>query len=171
MPRHRPRRLSPLLLLLLLLGGCGFQLRGTGPATTPLPADLSPLQLRGLVASDPTRAELAMLLRSSGVTLASGGATAASVLQLSDRQSRRRVIAVDSDGKVLEYELFESLQFELRDGAGNSRLQAQRVAIERSHLNPGVQVLGKESEEQTLRREMRRDLAGQIVNRLAAQLR
>ena len=170
MPRRYPNRLLPLLLL-LLLSGCGFQLRGTSATTATLPADISPLQVQGLHGSDPTREELALLLRSGGVRMAAQGAAAAAVLRLSDRQSRRRVIAIDGNGKVLEYELFESLRFELLDGAGEQRIEAQRVDIARSHLNPEVEVLGKETEEQTLRREMRRELAGQIVNRLAAQLR
>jgi len=157
------------LLLLLALQGCGFQLRGSNTAI--LPESLSPLLIEGLGGNDTTRRQLRSLLQQSGLQLTQKRGQASSVLLLQDRQSKRRVIAIDSGGKVVEYELYESLRFELSDSAGKALIDAQRVAILRTHLNPEIDVLGKQQEEQILRQEMRRDLADQILRRISAQLR
>jgi len=162
-------RILVTLILLLALQGCGFKLRGSSSAT--LPESLSPMLIEGLGGNDATRRQLQSLLLESGLQLTPKRAQAGSVLQLQDRQSKRRVIAIDSGGKVVEYELYESLRFSLSNAAGEALLETQQVTLLRTHLNPEVEVLGKQQEEQILRQEMRKDLADQILRRIAAQLR
>jgi len=164
---RQKQRLSVSLLLataLLLLQGCGFQLRGSGQA---LPAGISPVALQGLDRFDDLYPVLSRQLRAAGVEVADSGA---SRLRLSQRRSSRRVLSVDANGKVVEYELYEGVTFELTSRNGARAVEPQTVGVTRSHLNPEIDVLAKDQEEKALRRDMLQDLALRIISRLRAQL-
>jgi LPS-assembly lipoprotein len=157
-----------ILLLILTVAGCGFKLRGV----YSLPDSISPLYITqaGDDGNELTNA-LTVQLESSGIIVASERKQASAVLQLSDHSSDRRVVALDKSGKVAEYELHETLRFKLIDRSGTELVPPQQVNQLQSYANPEVRVLGKQLEEDILRRDMRRDLAGQIIRRLETQLR
>jgi LPS-assembly lipoprotein len=158
----------PLLLLALLaLHGCGFQLRGAAS----LPPGASPMYVQGAPAHDLLRVELENLLAQGGVTLTPRREEANTILQVQDRKSDKRVLSVDQRGKVAEYELHESVRFRLTRPDGSELLPLQQAAITRSYVNTGgEQTLGKQAEELLLRDDMRRDLLLQVLRRLEAQL-
>lgn len=157
-----PLRWALLCAALLALSACGFQLRGQAD----LPSDISPVFVQGLGEYDPIRRELTAQLGFSDIEITETKAEAGSVLKISARQSEKRVLSVDSHGKVAEYELHESLKFALHDAKGEQLLPEQRVALNRDYINTGEQELGKQEEEQMLRQDMRRDLASEIMRRM-----
>lgn len=159
------------LALLALLQGCGFHLRGTGTSAANLPADISPLLIEGLAQRDFLKLELENMFINSGIQVTNDTAEAASILRITGRQSDRRVKTVDSRGKVVEYELRESLGFELADRAGNLRAPIQSVSVIQIYTNRATQVLGSQQEESYLREDMWRRLSSQILRRLSTQLR
>ncbi|MEW7977726.1 MAG: LPS assembly lipoprotein LptE [Candidatus Sedimenticola endophacoides] len=152
--------------LLMLLQGCGFHLRGD----VALPATISPLRIDGIGRYHGLYTELSLMLRGNGIQVAGEGDAARSRLRISGYKSRRRTLSVDGSGNVIEYELHEGATFELRDDQGNERVAAQPLSLTRSYNNNGSQALGKQDEENTIRREMQRDLAQRILSRLQAQL-
>ena len=162
------RHWAPLLGLLLLLGGCGFHLRGQAEA---LPAAVSPLYIAGFDSRDALYRALRHTLTANGVSLTEARAQAASILRIDQRRSTRQVMSVDKRNKVVEYELIESLRFELRDAAGEVLVPAQSLRALRIHLNPELETLSRLREAEILREDMRRELAQRLVQRLAAQLR
>jgi len=164
---RRSIALLPLLLLLTLLQGCGFQLRGAAK----LPAEIGPVLIHGLPAQDTLYRELSQLLGEGAVGVTREQAQAGSLLRILKRNSHRRVLSVDSHGKVAEYELAESAEFDLVDAKRKGLVPPQTVLVVRSYTNTEQQVLGKEQEEAMIREEMRRDLAGQIIRRIEAGLR
>ncbi|PLY14847.1 MAG: hypothetical protein C0631_10065 [Sedimenticola sp.] len=161
------RHIAIALLLSLTLTACGFQLRGS----TPLPASLNPLLIQGIDIESPIGAELAQLLGESGVTLTRQTSAAAAILRLHNHRVDRRVLSVDSNGKVAEYELHEMLRFELVSKANAQLIPAQSVGVVRAYVNTEEQVLGKQQEEEMLRQDMQRDLADQLLRRLQTQLK
>ena len=156
-----------LLILTAILSGCGFQLRGLAS----LPASISPLAIEGVGDDSDLRTALTTQIEDAGVRVISDKGEANSVLRITDRRSDRRITALDRNGKVIEYELLESLRFDLTDDAGRALVAPQAVNVVQSYVNPEIEVLGKQQEEESLRRGMRLDLAGQLVRRLETQLR
>ncbi len=156
----------PLLLALTLLPGCGFQLRGV----VDLPSSISPIQIQGLGEYDGLRIELSQMLHGNGIQVNKERASARSILQIRNHQSERRVLSVDGNAKVAEYELHETIQFSLIDTQGELLVTEQKVSVLRNYINTEDQVLGKQQEEEVLRQEMRRDLAGRVIRILQTQL-
>jgi LPS-assembly lipoprotein len=163
--KRGPRLLGGLALA-VLLAGCGFQLRGSAPA---LEAYDQPIFLAGLAPFSPLHRDLSRALQEADVQL-SDAAAGASVLRVSDYESTRRVLSVDSRNKVVEFELEESFRFSLHSADGVERAPSQRLRTLRIYLNPEIQVLGRATEEELLRADMRRELAQQLVTRLSHQL-
>jgi len=159
-----------LLALLTLLQGCGFHLRGTGTSSASLPADISPLHVQGLPHRDFLKLKLENGLVNSGIKITENAAEAASLLRITNRRSDRRVMTVDSRGKVLEYELRESLDFDLLDSSGKARVSTQPISVI-SIYRYEEQVLGGQQEETFLREDMWRRLSDQVLRRMSIQLR
>ena len=168
------RKLAPVLILLLstlLLQACGFQLRGTGTTAAKLPAYISPLHIEGLALNDDMRRVLILLIQNDSVQVTEEKGEAASVLRIRNQRRDSRVLAIDAGGKAVESELFEGLQFDLVDSKGVTLVSQQNQATTRSFINADVLILGKQEEEKSLRRTMRRDMARQMVVRLSSQLK
>lgn len=158
--------LVSLLLALILLAGCGFQLRGS----VALPGNIAPVYIQGLGEYDDLRLELAQIFSFSDIQVSADPQAAASTLKISNRSSDRRVLSVDGNGNVAEYELHEGAQFTLLAADGSALVESQTVNTITTYLNAETEVLGKQQEEGTLRQDLRRDLASQIMQRLQAQL-
>ncbi len=167
-PAERLLRASlPLwLALTTALAGCGWQLRGT----VALPQRISPVYVRGVKPFSPMTKAIESALQGAGTGVSSDATKAASVLHLASDDVGRRMVSVSGRGKGLEYELYESVQFELLDASGKQLVGLQRVTSQRVLLSPEVQALGKQREEEDTRRVMRQDLAIAILERLRAQL-
>lgn len=159
------RLLLPLLAL-ALLQGCGFQLRGS----IALPSSIAPVYIQGLGEYDELRQELTQIFSFSDIQVVNEPQAAASTLKISNRSSDRRVLSVDGNGNVAEYELHEGVQFALQAADGSALVEPQTVNTTTTYINTETEVLGKQQEEGTLRRDLRRDLASQIMQRLQARL-
>ena len=169
---HRPIHLTLLLtVILLLLQGCGFQLRGTGTDKASLPSIISPVYIQGPTSGDRLKAELETVLHNANAEATDDKTQAVTKLRISNRTSNRRVLSVDGNGKVLEFELNEGLSFDLVDTAGEELISRQRINVTQSYINAEVLVLGKQQEEQFLREGMWQRIADQMIRRMVAQLR
>ena len=163
------RRLAQLITVALLLGlvsGCGFQLRGS--------ADLKGLKsVRIDSGSELLREELTVFLEDGGVILVEDKKLPVDgVLRAYEEAYERRVLSVDSNtGKAREYELAYSVEFNLTDAKGKTLVPGQAVRLVRDFVFDEDAVIGKSREEDVLRRELRRDGAQQILRRLQAALR
>lgn len=169
---HTPPAIRLILLsflaLSVLLGvsACGFQPRGHALNLSGLPG---PVTIVGVDRYSPLHRELSRQLDSAGIGITDTISGAGSILRLRDLSSSRRVLSVDSRNKQVEYELEESVRFSLRSGSDDERVPEQTVRVLRIQYNPEDEVLGRSNEEQMLRKDMRRDLAGRILQRLATQ--
>ncbi len=161
-------RLLPVLLVLALIQGCGWHLRGD----SELPAAISPVYIQGIAEFDRFRMDLAKILRSNNVEISTDRKQAATLLRIRDRDFNKRVLSVIGEtGKVAEYELHDEVAFDMLDASGNVLVPEQRIGITRSYLNQEDEVLGKRREEEISIKEMRQDLASRLVRRLQAHLK
>ena len=155
-----------LLSLALLAQGCGFQLRGDAA----LPAAIGPVWIEGAEKHGGFLSQVEERLTRSGVELAPAVNGAKSRLLIKDRRSSRRVLSVDKNGKVIEYELYASFVYSLQAADGSVLVEASRVSTRRSYTNTEDLVLGKQEEESEIRTEMDRQLINDMLRRLGQQL-
>ncbi|MDP2828711.1 MAG: LPS assembly lipoprotein LptE [Sulfuricellaceae bacterium] len=149
------------ILLVLLLGGCGFQLRGSAI----MPFESLFIESAGVSAGT----ELHRALREgSEVRLLASPPEAETVLQLFGEQREKRILSLNTSGKVSEYMLLYRLSFRLRDGKGVEWAPAQTLELRRDYTFSDAQVLAKEQEELLLYREMQTDAVRQLMRRLSA---
>jgi len=145
----------------LLLNGCGWRLRGSLDVDVVLP----PMQLQFQQASADLKRELTQTLKSSGVVLS---VDADRVLVIHSESQGRRVLSVDSSGKVSEYELQHELVFSVSDVQGESLISNDRISQQRDYQFDESAVLAKGEEEQRLFDFMRSMSIQSLMRRLQA---
>lgn len=152
-----------LLVVALVLQGCGFHLRGMG--------GVAPLQevvfIRGGAAEAELMRELRSLVSSSGANLVDQEGAAGVVLVLLSSQFSKRVSAVSSTGRAAEYELRYQVDYGIQR-AGESLASDQSLLVSRNMLFDESQVLAQSSEEAQLLQEMQREVAQRLLRRLQA---
>lgn len=158
-------RLSPILLLAALLGGCGFQLRGA----TEIPPELSPIHVQAAGGSRVGRA-LRIALSGGDVAVADSAAEAATIIRILEEIEDDRVNAVNSQGKVIARDLLYRVSFDAIRANGGELARRQTIKLNREHVNPEEEVIGKAEEAELIRRDMADDMADRILRRLKAQL-
>lgn len=160
------RHVSVLIIVAygLLSAACGFHLRGE----VKLTPQLQRVYIEGSSAYDPLVREWTRALRSAGVSVVEQLQDATAVVQILENTGTRRVLSVRATGKVQEYELYQTLMFKVRATDGRELLDSQRLELTRDYLFDPNDVLGKSSEEEALRRDMRRDLVRLAMLRLEA---
>lgn len=154
------------VIVSVLLSACGFQLRGS----VELPPVLSVTLLQSNDPWEGIAAALRIELESAGARITTRTDDATAVLKLIGERSQRRVLSVGSGGKASEYELFEEVSFTLQDNEGRELLKKQTLQMTRDLTFDENQLLGKVSEAEELREQMRRSLARQIITRIRAGL-
>ncbi len=160
-PRPSVARACLLLAGCLLLAACGFHLRGA----VSLPAGMTRIHLVGAGPYSPLGIELHRALRGAGAAFVPAR-QASALLVVMEHHIDRRVLSVDTNGKVREYELVGTLSFRVEDLQGKPLVPVQRLMVRRSYLFDPNDVLGKAAEEQNLRQQMRRDLVRLALMRL-----
>ena len=153
------------VLGLLMVQGCGFQLRGA----QEIPVALNPAFIQASASSGVAR-ELRRVFRASKVQLAATPDQAQGRIRILKERYRTRVLSVDGQGKVVEYALHLEIEFDVVDPQGQELLARQSLNMTRSHINPEVQVLGKQQEESLIRNDMQRDAAVRLLHRIRAGL-
>ena len=153
-----------LVVSLVVLSGCGFQLRGS----IELPEELSEVALEGTRPNG----ELGVAVRNGfsrvGGQVVDSKTRAQSVLIITQDSSSRRVLSVDSIGQANEYELAYTLGFRLDDPNGVNRVVQQSINLRRQFRFDPDLTLAKADEEARLVREMRQDAVRQMLQRLKA---
>ena len=150
-----------LLALGLMLGGCGFQLRGA----VDLP--FSTLYVSGPAAQ--LAPELARALRTgSGVKIVNTSKEAEATLDVFGEEREKRILSLNASGRVSEFLLIYRVSFRLHDAKGVDLLPVQRIELKRDMSYSDTQVLAKEQEAVLLYQDMLNDAVQQVMRRLGA---
>ena len=172
-----------IVLSLLLIAGCGFQLRNA----LVLPPDLGPVAVTARDPYSPLADSLARSLERAGATPAAPGAAETSTkLEILSEKWADLPIAVDTLGRAQEYSLRYAVVFQLRkpdagisdtaaadDGTATDRMIVPQQAVElsRDYIAPPSDSIGRNSERELLVNEMRKDMNAAILRRIDAALR
>jgi LPS-assembly lipoprotein len=146
-------------LLVLAVGGCGFQLRGQAAYK------FQTIYVQSPAGSFTT--ELRRWLQGSGsASLVDTPAQAEVVLDIDLVANDKAVLSLSSGGRAREFALAKRVQFRLRDKDGNDWLPTDVIVIRRTFLYDDTERLAREIQEQRLDKEMQTDAIQQIVRRL-----
>lgn len=144
--------------LAALLGGCGFQLRGTGDVHF----GLKELDLEARNSFGETRQQLADVLERNSVRVHPG---ARYTLALVREDSRQRTASYTSSARSAEYELSNELTYQFR-GPQDLLLLEDSVEVQKVYVHDENNLIGSDQEATQIRGEMRRDLVQQLVQQL-----
>ena len=150
------------LLVLLALAGCGFELRGTAA----LPFDtlyLPPSSAPG-IALDLKRS----IQSGTRTVVVDDPAKADAVLEFTQQAREKHILSLSAAGRAREFQLRYRVGFRVHDGKGGDFLPASQVQLTRDVTFNDSAVLAKETEEQLLYRDMQFDMVQLIMRRLAA---
>lgn len=147
------------LTCLLGLSACGFQLRGNAT----LPFDSVYVEGGQDLAVGMQRA-----IRPTATKVTSSAQDAQAVLQILSESREKRILALNSAGRVSEFRLLYRVDFKVTDKAGRELLSPQQIELRRDITFNDSQTLAKESEEALLYRDMQNDAVQQIFRRMSA---
>lgn len=153
------------LLMLAVLSGCGFRLRGA--ADTKLPVKSIFL---GLPSNSPLEVAMARsILASGGTEIVTDPKKAEAVLEVIQPEKRDRVVlSLNGQGQVVEYTLYYRFTFRVRDNQDRELIPATALTLKRDLSFNAALALAKEAEADALYRDMQADLAQQVLRRLAS---
>jgi len=154
-------------ILYLALPGCGFHLRGT--SSVALPPELSTLRVTmGGKGYPPLLVEVRNALLALGnVRLTDDVTASVPVLRLHSESSASQVLAIDGSGRISAYLLNYRVDYSLTGADKKPLLPNQSVKLQREYGFDRLNVLASEKQSEFLQSEMRRDVAQQILRRLA----
>ena len=148
-------------LLIIVLTGCGFHLRGALPTLT---MD-NPIYIAGVDKNSDLYRELARQLRGAKSVVTETRSLAKNVLTISDYRSRERQLTLNSSNQAVEYELEESFNFSVQ--TTRTTVESRPLKVTRVLGRTESETLAREREEREMRVNMRHDLVNQLMYQLA----
>lgn len=146
-----------------MLAGCGWRLQGT--------AKLSPIMATTYVDTKDRYTDFNRALResleASGARLTNIESEATAVVKIIRDVSGQRVLTVSGRNTPEEFEVFYTVEYSVNGGT-EELIAPEKLELTREYSYDETAVLAKQKEQSILREALARDLAGQVVRRLAA---
>jgi len=159
-------KLLNFVVILSLLAGCGFHLRGT----FSIPQSLQTLQVLPNQPYDAFQRTLRQLLKSNNITIVDPSVaetTKVATLTILSQTFSERTIAYGSNGLPNRAVLELKISYQLTNAQGKPLGNNTLVTVERElTLNPNA-VLGTDNERSHLQTDLYRDAASQLVRQLS----
>jgi len=149
------------LVLAAVVGGCGFQLRGS--ATVPFQTLYIPDARTGVALNLKRNIEAG-----TNAKVVDDPKTADAILELSAENKEKIILSLSGTGRVSEFRLRYSVRYRVHDGKGNEYVPSSLVQLTRDMTYDDSQILAKEAEEQLLFRDMQSDMVQQVLRRRAS---
>jgi LPS-assembly lipoprotein len=163
-------RLASCLLLMIVvasLAGCGFHLRGS----EALPPEMAVTYIQSSNPFSTLVDDFAEALRARGAKVTERLEDATAVLRIQANDKERDVLSVNTSGKVLEYELRQTIQFAVTTAENLPIVESQTVTMRRAYLYKSKDVLGSEREKDVVRHTLQKNLVNMAMLRIAAAAR
>ncbi|MEO0315119.1 MAG: hypothetical protein RI928_1575 [Pseudomonadota bacterium] len=158
------RRLLISLLLIASVSACGFQLRGSTPASQ---ISFDSLYLESAKGTPLERELRRSILSQGNTTLATDQKTAAVTLRIISEAQERKILTLNAQGQVREYSLIYRINFEATDKENKKLIQPNELALQAFLSYSESQALAKETEERMTFDDLRRDAVSQIMRQLS----
>lgn len=149
------------ITLISLLSACGWHLRGQAN----IPPALRILHVEMSAADFTTQKLLTNALKNNNVTLTED---AEYQLRIVSVDSDKRTLSVSSSAKASEYELIETLVFNMRNAEGQAVTADMEIKSYRTQQYDADASAGEAQEEAQMRRELKRDNVNKLMYKLQA---
>lgn len=160
-------RLLAVLLLAVALSACGFHLR----SKIALPADLGPVKVSATDPYSPLARDVAAGLKAAGAIAAADPNAKVATLEILSEQWGDRPIALDEQGRALEYSLRYAVAFRFVRADGSELVPQQVIELSRDYVAEATDLTGTTSEREILSEELRRDMSASILRRIDGVVR
>jgi len=160
--QRRIRNALLVLLVPLLVAGCGFHLRGTN-----LSSSIESIQIdaEGRVSVlDAVRRNFEY----AGVKVKPDAKLA---VQLLDERLERRSVSVTEQARTAEYELTLDVQYQVSGPDGRTLIPSRWIQSRRNYRFDRFNIIGSSEEQALLEKEMRNEIAQQIIRSLDTLMR
>ncbi|MBT8116428.1 MAG: hypothetical protein KJO66_01235 [Gammaproteobacteria bacterium] len=157
-------KLNILLLVIAILAGCGYQLRGSAS----LPEAMSVTYIKGLRPYSDLVNDFAHALRTRNATVTTDQAAASAILKITGNTTEKLVLSVDTIGNVLEYEIRQTIRFSVSGPDRRDLLSEQSLSLSRDFLYTSTDVLAKAREEKLVRQTLQENLVNLAMLRIAS---
>lgn len=162
-------RWTMMLMVAVLLSGCGLHMAGR----SPLPAQLKQVYVDFVdpyhVDVPPLQTALIDRLKRSGADVVSSPQKARSILRITGLHLTREAVAIGSDGRAVEYRLIVGATYAL--AADGRIVLSQRSLSDSSEYSFSAnQILAKEEEESRLEKYVENQLAELILLQINTRL-
>ena len=115
--------------------------------------------------------DFAEALRTHHVKVTEDRDEATAVLEIITDAQEKDVLSVNSAGKVLEFQLRQSIQFAVTTSDKLPLLEPQTVTMTRDYLYSSTDVLSSEREQVVVSRALQRELVNLVMLRITAAAR
>lgn len=160
-------RMPPLLVLLALMTGCGFHVRGDLPGT----AHEKTLMMTGTGRGSPFYTNFTQALTVGGGTLAGKAADAAAIVNVIKVAHIRRPITLSSTGRANMFDLTFRVIYEVQTPKGAILIPEKELEVRREYFNTQGSPLGQGLEEAQLRIEMEKEASQTLLRQVMIGLR
>ena len=152
------------IALSLLVAGCGFQLRGQAD----LPFERIYVETQGFSLF---AAELMRVIQSGdAVEVMDSPEEAEVILKVLNERRERKILSLRSSGAVSEFLLVYRVSYRVTDNQNKDLVAPNEISLRRAMTYDDQVILGKESEEELLFRDMQADAVQQMLRRLSVVL-
>ena len=155
------------LLVAVSLSACGFHLRGS----EALPPEMAVTYIQSGNPFSTLVDDFAAALRARGAKVTERLEDATAVLRIQENDTERDVLSVNTSGKVLEYELRQTIQFAVATAENLPIVESQTVSMSRAYLYKSTDVLGSEREKDAVRRTLQKSLVNMAMLRIGSTTR
>ncbi len=157
------KRITILTLLICMLTSCGFHLRGY----TSLPKWLDNVYIINKSGHRTLIFYLEKQLDAYGITLSENPKDADYWLEIKNTSFQQNIVSVSSSTTPRQYQLIYHVSFKLISSKGKEIMPLQELSVGRQVTINNNRILGSNYEEELTKKEMMRDAAYLILNRIA----
>ena len=153
--------------LVSMVTGCGFHPRGS----SALPSVMAVTYIKSGKPYGSLVSDFSEALRAYGGVVTRERSEATAVLSILSNDSEKRILSVNTAGKVLEYETSQTIRFTVMTADNVPFIEEQEVSMRRDYLFISTDILGKEREDRVVRETLQRNLVNLAMLRITAAAR
>jgi len=156
-----------LLGLLSAVAGCGFHPRGS----SALPSEMAVTFIKSGQPYGSLVDDFSAALQAQGGQVTTLRSEATAILHIVSNLIEKRVLSVDTAGKVLEYEIQQTISFSVETSEKLPLVEQQEVSLARDYIFSSAEALSTEREDKIIRRVLQRNLVNLAMLRITAAAR
>ena len=154
----------------LLLGlfsantGCGFHPRGS----SALPSEMAVTFIKSGQPYGSLVDDFSAALQAQGGQVTTLRSEATAILRIVSNEIEKRVLSVDTAGKVLEYEIRQTIRFSVETSEKLPLVEEQGVSLAKDYIFSSAEALSTEREDKIIRKTLQRNLVNLAMLRITA---